>query len=629
LRRPETIKDSTHSIWEITSQGQSTALETLKKAPKQQEALGHFQKKTILDTGATKKNKISPATLKTLTEKQLIEKSERKNSLKSLNTPTETPLLKETPLLLNNEQDKALQTLQYGEFNTVLLDGITGSGKTEVYLQAIEHVLKRDEQVIVLVPEIGLTPQTVTRFEQRFNQTITTLHSGLTDKQRFTIWQKAKLGEINIVIGTRSSIFTPLPRLGLIVVDEEHDNSYKQQEGVRYSARDVAIIRAHKGNIPLILGSATPSLESLQNAISGRYQHRLLRQRAKSQPLPSIECIDTQESDIDEASLRHIQTALEQNQQVLVFINRRGYAPILNCKDCGWTSLCENCDSRMTLHRSGYKQHLHCHHCDKRSVVPPKCPQCHSQRIKPLGSGTQRSEETLEKRFGGVPILRIDRDSMARKGQLEAALAKVNKGEPCILVGTQMLAKGHHFPNLGMGVILGLDQAFFSSDFRGAERMGQLLTQVAGRIGRENHKGKVIIQTRFSDHPLLSLLLNEGYEALAKHLLSERKLTGMPPFEHITLIRCHAQQAQLAEEFLHCARQIAQQIIPAHDGLQYLGPFPATMEKRNNRYHFLLQIKASNRKERQYLLQQLCERLESTKQARGLHWLVDVDAQDF
>ncbi|MGH1439627.1 MAG: primosomal protein N' [Cellvibrionaceae bacterium] len=632
LRKPAPLKERSQIIWKLEAEGQSYSPDLLKNAPKQQEALSHFQEKIIIPAEMIKERNISQATLKALVKKQLIAQSERKMSPAISPKPSsKKDLLKEEPLTLNPEQKAALDTIQYDEFNTMLLDGVTGSGKTEVYLQAIEQVLHDGKQVIVLVPEIGLTPQTVSRFEKRFNRSIATLHSGLSDKRRFEMWQQAKSGELQIIIGTRSSIFTPLPQLGLIIIDEEHDLSYKQQEGVRYSARDVAMVRAHKAKIPLILGSATPALESLHNALSGRYGHQLLRQRAKQQTPPTIECIDTGESDIAEATLDAIQQTLAKGQQVLVFINRRGYAPVLNCSDCGWMALCQRCDSRMTLHKGKQfqGQSLHCHHCDNRGAVPTQCPHCHSRNLKPLGTGTQRSEETLEKVITQAPVLRIDRDSISRKGQLEATLQKINTGEPCVLIGTQMLAKGHHFPKLGLGVILGLDQAFFSSDFRGAERMGQLLTQVAGRIGRESHQGKVFIQTRFSEHPLLRLLLDEGYGAFAKHLLTERELTGMPPFEHIALIRCHAQQAQLAEAFLKQARKIAQDIIPPHDKFQYLGPFPAAMEKRNNRYHYLLQIKAANRKERQHLLQHLCERLEKVKQARGLHWLIDVDAQEF
>ncbi len=628
LRKTAPIPIETNTQWAISTEGISAKSDDFKRAPKQQKALLIFQSEKQIKADAVKQYDISTNTLKTLAEKKLITRQEIPEEYSA--TPTPENFLKERPLTLNPEQQQALDSIQLDRFNTYLLDGVTGSGKTEVYLQVIERTVKNGQQVLVLVPEIGLTPQITARFENRFKLSIATLHSGLSDKRRFDIWQASRHGQLNIVIGTRSSIFTQLPNLGLIVVDEEHDLSYKQQEGVRYSARDLAIVRAQKLGVPLLLGSATPSLESLHNALSGRYQHVLLRQRAQNQPLPAIECINTSDTDLSERAIDDIRQTIQQGQQVLIFINRRGYAPVLMCQDCNWISQCPNCDSRMTLHRINQQhQQLHCHHCDHRAKVPKQCPQCHSGRLQPLGTGTQRSEEQLDQIFKNTPIIRIDRDSISRKGELESALKQVNSGEPCILVGTQMLAKGHHFANLGLGVILGLDQAFFSSDFRGAERMGQLLTQVAGRIGRENHKGRVLIQTRFIDHPLLELLLNEGYQSFAQTLLDERKSTGMPPYEHIAVIRCHAQQPELSYQFLLQARQQAEQIIASHNGLQYLGPFPATMEKRNNRYHFILQIKLSNRRERQYLLQRLCEQLENSKQARGLHWLVDIDPQEF
>ncbi len=628
LRKPEPIPVETHILWDISDTGINTAIDDVKRAPKQQQALLAFQNKKQIKAETLKQYDISASTLKALTIKGLITRQEVPKYYSIASTPDN--FLKEKPLTLNPEQQHALESIQFNNFNTYLLDGITGSGKTEVYLQAIERAVNNGQQVLVLVPEIGLTPQTTARFENRFKLPIAALHSGLSDKRRLDIWQSSQHGQLTIVIGTRSSIFTPLPNLGLIVVDEEHDLSYKQQEGVRYSARDVAIVRAQKLGIPLLLGSATPSLESLHNALSGRYQHLLLRQRAQNQPLPTVECISTSDTNLSEQVINEIRQTILQEKQVLIFINRRGYAPVLMCQDCNWISQCPHCDSRMTLHRVNQQhQQLHCHHCDYRARVPKQCPHCHSSRLQPLGTGTQRSEEQLEQIFPNTPVLRIDRDSISRKGELEAALEQINSGAPCILVGTQMLAKGHHFANLGLGVILGLDQAFFSSDFRGAERMGQLLTQVTGRIGRENNKGRVLIQTHFTDHPLLQLLLSEGYQSFAQTVLHERKTTGMPPYEHIAVIRCHAQQPELAHQFLLRARQQAESIIAPHNGLQYLGPFPATMEKRNNRYHFILQIKSTNRRERQSLLQTLCEQLENSKQARGLHWLVDIDPQEF
>ncbi len=627
LRKPDPMPKAVNHGWQLTTLGHSTGIESLKRAEKQKTAFSLIKNLNLLKALDLKQHNISSTTLKALADKQLIEKVDVKDS--PLNKGVLSETLSEVPLTLNNEQKNILDQLSYDKFHTTLIDGITGSGKTEVYLQAIEPVLKQGGQILVLVPEIGLTPQTVSRFEKRFTQQVASLHSGLTNKQRFAVWKDAQRGNISILIGTRSSIFTPLPHLGLIIIDEEHDLSYKQQEGVRYSGRDMAIVRAQQKNIPLILGSATPSLESLHNALSQRYHYRTLRTRAQQQTLPVFRCLDTQENTIAEKSLSAIETALENRQQVMVFINRRGYAPTLMCQDCQWLSQCNHCDSRMTLHRHSGQQNLHCHSCDTKTKVPSQCPKCHSHRLQALGSGTQRSEEVLEEHFKSTPILRIDRDSISRKGQLETTLNTINEGKPCILVGTQMLAKGHHFPNLGLGIILGLDQAFFSSDFRGAERMGQLLTQVTGRVGRENYQGEVIIQTQFADHPLLKLLINDSYEALAKLLLQEREFTQMPPYSHLALIRCHAQQPQLAENFLRQARYIAQKIKPPSPQLQYLGPFPATMEKRNNRYHYLLQIKAANRKERQQLLSKLCEKLEQTKIPNGLHWLIDVDPQEF
>jgi primosomal protein N' (replication factor Y) len=635
LRKPVCIPQNKTITWVLNNAGSMTTDTSLRRAPKQQEALALFKRLRHISKDELKLHEISPATIKTLHQKKLLDKQEL--SVNFLPLKRKNPLLKEGALRLNPEQKIALERIVFNKFNTYLLDGITGSGKTEVYLQAIHTVLNNNKQALILVPEIGLTPQTAARFKHRFNVPVATLHSGLSNMQRFKIWQAIKHNQYPIVIGTRSSVFSPLNDLGLIVVDEEHDLSYKQQEGVRYSARDVAIVRAQKLNIPLILGSATPALETLQNALSGRYQHLTLRQRAQSQSLPTIKCIETTSSGLGEEAITAIRKTIAQGQQVLVFINRRGYAPTLICQNCKWMCQCEACDNRMTLHRTqsqihNARQYLHCHRCDYRTAVPNKCPNCNSSHLNFLGTGTQREEEDLEKIFTDIPILRIDRDSTSQKGRLEELFKQINTGKPCILIGTQMLAKGHHFANLGLGIILGIDQSFFSSDFRGAERIGQLLTQVSGRIGRENTRrngSQVLIQTQFVDHPLLQQLLKQNYYEFAKTLLNERQLTAMPPYEFITVIRCHCTQAQAAQQFLHEARLQAQSIIPAHTNLQYLGPMPAAIEKRANRYHFILQIKSSSRAERQQLLRQLCQRLETSKQPNGLHWLVDVDPQEF
>ncbi len=639
LRKPEPAPPKTPVlIWQLTDKGRQCDEAFFGRAKKQFEAWKIAQEHSFITAKILKASSISRTIINTLVEKDILQCTDvalgDDSSTQGVNNQQATNHHNAHPL--NNEQQHALDSIHFDGFHPYCLDGVTGSGKTEVYLQAISKVLEEGKQVLVLVPEIGLTPQTVERFEQRFTIAIATLHSGMSDKQRYETWLDAKEGRARIIIGTRSAIFTPLNNLGLIIIDEEHDQSYKQQEGVRYSAREVAIVRAQQKNIPIILGSATPSLETLHNAISGRYQHLKLSTRATNASMPTIQCIDSNQDDLAPEILQRIQQTLDQQQQVLVFINRRGYAPTLICQDCGWISQCNHCDSRMTLHNPKTSQpYLHCHHCDTKTVTPKQCPHCHSSKLQALGQGTQRSEEALSQRFKqstnnqkNIPILRIDRDSMSRKGELEAALSLINTGEPCILIGTQMLAKGHHFPNVSLAVILGIDNSFFSSDFRGAERMGQLLTQVAGRAGREQHKGTVLLQTQFSEHPLLRTLIDKGYPALAEQLLAERQLTGMPPFQHLALIRCHAQQASMAINFLQQTRRNAEQLYPSTNSLQYLGPLPAVIEKRNNRYYYQLQIKAEKRSELHYVLQQLCPLLEKQKYPKGLHWLIDVDPQD-
>ncbi|MFT4845276.1 MAG: primosomal protein N' (replication factor Y) [Marinobacter psychrophilus] len=635
LRKPVSMPKNKQLFWVLNSAGAATLDASLVRAPKQQKALVLFKQLKKINQNQLQQHDINAATIKALHTKKLLDKQEFSEVFSPLNRPS--TLLKENALSLNYEQKVALDSIVFDQFNAYLLDGITGSGKTEVYLQAIHSVLNDNKQALILVPEIGLTPQTAARFQNRFNVPVATVHSGLSKLQRFKVWQAIKHNQYPIVIGTRSSVFSPLNNLGLIVVDEEHDLSYKQQDGVRYSARDLAIVRAQKLNIPLILGSATPSLETLNNALSGRYQHLTLRRRAQTQSLPTIKYIASTNAGLGEEAKTAIRQTLARGQQVLVFINRRGYAPTLICQNCKWMSQCSACDNRMTLHRTQPKMHntrqyLHCHRCDYRTGAPTKCPNCNSSQLSFLGSGTQREEEVLEKIFVDTPILRIDKDSTSQKGRLEELFQQVNTGKPCILVGTQMLAKGHHFANLGLGIILGLDQSFFSSDFRGAERIGQLLTQVSGRIGREDTSddiSQVLIQTQFEDHPLLQQLLKQNYYEFAKTLLSERQLTAMPPYQFIAIIRCHSPRAELAQEFLQQARHQAESIMPPHTNLQYLGPMPATVEKRANRYHFILQIKSSSRLERQQLLKQLCQQLEINKQSNDLHWLVDIDPQEF
>ena len=450
--------------------------------------------------------------------------------------------LAQAELPLNTEQASACNAISAGldSFNTYLLAGVTGSGKTEVYLQLIHQTLKAGKQALVLIPEINLGPQTLERFTRRFNARIVLLHSAVNDRERLDAWLAGRDGEADIIIGTRSALFTPMKCPGLIIIDEEHDASYKQQEGLRYHARDLALVRAHQEDIPIVLGSATPSLESLQNAYNGRYALLRLTQRAGGAQPPRMLRLDIKSRPLDSGISAPMQQAIEQTlqagQQVLVFLNRRGFAPTLLCHDCGWISQCTHCDARMTLHQRSAE--LRCHHCGHSQKQPKACPDCHKLDLRPVGAGTERAEERLNTLFPQYPVMRIDRDSTSRKGAMDKLFHSIQRGEPCILVGTQMLAKGHHFPRVTLVAILDADGGLFSADFRGSEHTAQLIVQVAGRAGRAGEPGRVIIQSHLADHPLLVQLTEQGYFAFAEQALSERRAAGLPPFSHLALSAC-------------------------------------------------------------------------------------------
>ncbi len=536
-----------------------------------------------------------------------------------------TNLLAQTPLPLNEEQDVAVRAITAGKFSSTLLEGVTGSGKTEVYLQLIEKILARGEQALVLVPEIGLTPQTVSRFRSRFHCPVVVMHSGLADSERFTAWRKAAAGEAGIIIGTRSALFTPLAKPGIIIVDEEHDSSFKQQDGFRYSARDLAVLRAQRENIPVLLGSATPSLETLHNAMQGRYQHLRLTQRAGNARAPLIEVIDTNKKSLTEGMthelLEAMRAELARGNQVLVFLNRRGYAPALACTDCRRQSVCPHCSAKLTVHKK--TQLLRCHHCEYQERLPTECPHCGSTRLEYIGIGTQRSEQFLTEQFGEYPVLRIDRDSMSRKQALHDTLENIQRGQPCLLVGTQMLAKGHHFPHVTLVVILDIDSGLFSADFRGPEKMGQLLEQVAGRAGRAEKPGRVLIQSRLAEHPLLQTLLTEGYQRLARLLLAERQLAALPPYTHMALLRAEHADPYRAQQLLRNWRDHLRQL--GGNKTQIAGPFPAIMEKRAGLYRFDLQIKSSSRSALQNVMAAFCDDADRQKLPAGLRWSLDID----
>ncbi|MEH6576018.1 MAG: primosomal protein N' [Amphritea sp.] len=537
-------------------------------------------------------------------------------------------ILLESPLTLNSQQQQAVEfIISNNGFAPILLYGITGSGKTEVYLQAIEHVLRQGKQALVLVPEIGLTPQTVARFKARFNVNIVSLHSNMTDRQRLDAWLKAREGVAKIVIGTRSAIFTPMQSPGILIIDEEHDASFKQQDGFRYSARDLAVMRARYEKIPIVLGTATPSIESLHNAHTDRYQWLQLTERAGNARLPQFELLDIKQETLHgglaEPLIKQINSHLQQGTQVLIFLNRRGFAPSLSCHDCGWIADCQRCDAHMTLHRK--PPHLHCHHCDSQRAIPLRCDNCGSEQIKPVGAGTERTEEALQRLFPAFPVIRVDRDTTQRKDAMQQIMDRVHEGKPCILVGTQMLAKGHHFPKVTLVAILNADSGLFSADFRGMERTAQLILQVAGRAGRANHPGKVVMQTHHADHPTINCLINDGYLAFSQRELAERHAAQLPPTINCALLRAESNQQGMADQFLGAIRQMLEEDILQPPGITWLGPFPSPMEKRAGLFRAQLVLQSHDRKALHQQLLIITQQLENDPQARKVRWSIDVD----
>lgn len=529
---------------------------------------------------------------------------------------------------LSPSQLSALESIvgSLGNFRTLLLYGVTGSGKTEVYLRAIDKVLQRGEQALVLAPEIALTPQLVERFRSRLNVPIAVLHSGLTNTERLHAWRQAGDGRAGVVIGTRSAIFTALSKPGLIIVDEEHDGSYKQQEGFRYSARDLSIVRAQRHGIPVLLGSATPALETLQRA--GKTSDVLrLPLRAGTAIPPTMKLIDLRHHAANQGLSTPVMQAMQANLnakgQVLLYLNRRGYAPVLFCPQCGWSAPCVHCDARMTVHLRQGK--LQCHHCGHEQALITQCPSCHAA-VKPVGQGTERIEDVLNLLFPDASVARIDRDSISRKGELDAALDRINTGAANILVGTQMLAKGHHFPNVTLAVILNADQGLFSADFRGSEKLAQSILQVAGRAGRGDRAGEVLIQTEYPDHPLLQRLLSGGYDDFADAAMAERETAHWPPFARLILLRAESESTQRAMQFLQATKQVMLKLSRTNNyKLQLFGPAPAPMTRRAGVHRAQLLLRATQASTLQKMLSSAIPRLEELPEAKRVRWSVDVD----
>ena len=541
---------------------------------------------------------------------------------------TSSPATEATQIVLNADQRHAVAEIvaSRNEFRVLLLHGVTGSGKTEVYLSAAAAILASGRQVLILVPEIALTEQFISRIRQRFRCASVVLHSGCTEAERLRGWRAAASGEARLLLGTRSAIWTRCADLGLVVVDEEHDASYKQGEGFRYSARDTAVMRARQAGIPIVLGSATPSLESCANESRGRYQRLQLRDRAASAQPPSIRLLDMRRQEITAGLSRTLLDAIAvrraRGEQSLLFINRRGYAPILLCHNCGWAAQCTRCTTRLVYHK--HAGMLLCHHCGSRQAWSGVHACCASPQPVALGLGTERVEETLRRLWPSARIARIDRDALRRRERWPELLTAIQEGQFDILVGTQMIAKGHHFPNVTLVGIVDVDGALYSLDFRATERLAQLITQVSGRAGRADKPGEVLLQTHFPQHPLLRTLMAHGYSGIVEQALAERRRAAQPPFACWAVIRAEAIEQQVPNRFLE---QIAL-AAAGSAGIEVLGPVPAPIERRAGRFRSQLLLCAKTHRALHATLNHIEERIDGIDARRSVRWSLDVDPQD-
>jgi primosomal protein N' (replication factor Y) len=596
--------------WSLTVAGrEQLSAPNARRAPRQQALLAWLetQGRATADTLA---EAFKPAQLRALAKRGWIA---------SEDVMPEVPAMESRPseVVLTEAQVQSVAAIiaSLSTFAAHLLYGVTGSGKTEVYLRVIDAALAQGGQALVLVPEIALTPQLVDRFRRRFSSGVVAVHSGLTGTERRDAWRAAHSGRARIIIGTRSAVFTSLPKLALIVVDEEHDASYKQHEGFRYSARDLAVVRARGAAVPIILGSATPSLETLENSATGRYSKHLLPQRPGAARPPRIRLVDLRKHAADQGlstpAMQAMAQHLKAGGQIIVFLNRRGYAPCLFCNACGWVAPCEHCDARMTLHRRA--QELRCHHCGAHGPVPLICGTC-GQPLNPVGQGTERVEETLVRLFPEAPLARLDRDTASARGGVETVLDRVHSGEARILVGTQMLTKGHHFPEVSLVVILDADQGLFASDFRATERLAQTVTQVAGRAGRGSLAGEVLIQTEFPEHPLLNRLIVEGYEGFAVSALKERHEAGWPPYSRLAMLRAEAKDGVALDAYLRAAADSGRLLRAS-----------ALIARRADHFRAHLLIETAARATLQRFLKAWLNLVEKLPGPPGLRWSIDVD----
>jgi len=638
LRSGDALQVTGLPVWKLSALGQTITLQDLPKNAKHQIALLNVLKNTAEPLSASQLNGLLESwrtSLKKFTEAGWIDEH-RGLCL------TETYLGEAPNHTLNDEQQQAVDavaSLPDSTFKAFLLEGVTGSGKTEVYLGMIERVIKQGKQALVLVPEIGLTPQMVSRFNAYLQKPVATLHSGMNDSERLCAWHLVRTGQVSVLLGTRSAIFAPFKNLGLCIIDEEHDLSFKQQEGFRYSARDLMIRRAYDRKIPVVLGSATPSLETLHNAIAERYGYLKLKMRAANAQMPSIKLLDIRGEKVQEGVTAPLKAAMQKHLnaggQVLLFLNRRGFAPVLMCHDCGWQAQCPSCDSNMTLHQAAYANSpdtLRCHHCGHQTFAPKTCPSCEGEAFVKVGQGTERLTETVTEWFPEQRIVRIDRDTTRLKGKMKELTDLARSGEADILIGTQMLAKGHHFPNVTLVGLIDIDQGLFGADFRAPERMAQLVLQVAGRAGRGEKAGEVLIQTHHPDHPMLRTLVTSGYDQFAIEALAERKLASLPPFKFQIMLRAEANYPHDAMRFLNELKmalvQLQGESADKASSLEIWGPVSAPMERRQGRYRYQLLMQSAERSQLHKLWNQVEPYVYSSPLTRKVRWSIDVDPQE-
>ncbi len=628
LRKGKREMPETPLIYRLSITGQILDANTLQRAPVQRRIVTVLQQTPFMTVNALNAELQNwRAGMKRLIEQSLVEVAEQ--TLLPTQPLAHSKVLQQAPLPTTKQQH-ALDEISANQnkFGCYVLHGVTGSGKTEVYLRLAGEAIERGKQVLILVPEIALTPQLLSRFQSRLGNSLASIHSGLTDKETHIAWWLAKTGQVSVILGTRSAVFTPMLNPGYIIIDEEHDSSYKQQEGCRYHARDVAVKRASLENIPIVLGSATPSLETMHNALSGRYKLLTLPQRAAKSRLPDIGLIDLSKlkahDGLSQPLVAAIDETLLRGEQSLIFLNRRGFATMVICFQCHWRLRCTHCDANMVLHQG--RNRVRCHHCGADKPKPNQCTDCGNKELFPAGAGTQRVEQALKDRFREANVVRIDRDSTSRKGELEKRLAQAADGSADILVGTQMLSKGHHFPNVTTVGVVNVDQSLFSVDFRSAEQLYQLVTQVAGRAGRGQKKGTVYIQTAYPENEYFRLIRTQNFDQFVQTTLSERRQAAYPPLSYMVLLRANSKDPDAAVQFLRKARATA---LSFKSNVKITDAVDSPLAKKSGRYRAQLSLISNSRKTLHTTLDQLIDELENDKASRKVRWSVDVDPIDF